>query len=108
LLLTFTRRAAAEMLRRADSLMGQLHEILPSPHGRGTQRVPGGEGNNIDEEKTPPLTLTLSGHQLEVGRARGRGIKISRVWGGTFHRLGRLDQRRADRARPGKNRQAVP
>jgi DNA helicase-2/ATP-dependent DNA helicase PcrA len=80
LLLTFTRRAAAEMLRRADSLLGQLHENLPSSHGRGTQMVPGGEGIDVGEENKP-LTLTLS------QRERGRGIRISRVWGGTFHAI---------------------
>jgi DNA helicase-2/ATP-dependent DNA helicase PcrA len=47
LLLTFTRRAAAEMLRRADTLLGQLAASDKSP----------------------------------------LGIKISRVWGGTFHAI---------------------
>jgi ATP-dependent DNA helicase UvrD/PcrA len=81
LLLTFTRRAAAEMLRRADSLLAQLGGTFPSPHGKGTANVSEGEGENNNEEKLNALTLTLS------QRERGPNIKISRVWGGTFHAI---------------------
>jgi len=58
LLLTFTRRAAAEMSRRVDGILGQL--------ARGKQNAEG-------SSQKSPATL---------GRLRS-----ARVWGGTFHAI---------------------
>jgi DNA helicase II / ATP-dependent DNA helicase PcrA len=57
LLLTFTRRASAEMLRRADTLLGQLHN-------------------------QPIETATETDADKNISK-----IKIARVWGGTFHAI---------------------
>jgi phosphate transport system permease protein len=51
--------------------------ILPSPFGRGAQRVPGGEGV-IDANRDPALTLTLSGRQPEVGREREQNTSMQK------------------------------
>jgi DNA helicase-2/ATP-dependent DNA helicase PcrA len=62
LLLTFTRRASAEMLRRVDVLLRQLASPGRQP------------GDSDDEEPNP--------------RANARGspsLRSTRVWGGTFH-----------------------
>ena len=69
LLLTFTRRAAAEMLRRADALVRALPKTLPSLHGIGAV----GAGVDVGEENKP-LALALS--QRERGLRtipKGRG-----------------------------------
>lgn len=58
LLLTFTRRAAAEMLRRADTLLGQLRAQPADP-------------SSASENTAENLSR----------------LKISRVWGGTFHAI---------------------
>ena len=63
LLLTFTRRAAGEMLRRVDAILRRLSEKL-SPPGEAA-------GGREDE-----LVAT------ELGRLRS-----TRVWGGTFHAI---------------------
>ena len=63
LLLTFTRRAAAEMLRRVDSLLRQL-AILPSPFGRGAGGE-GGEGSE-DDDLLSPLPCHRSKHRQKV------------------------------------------
>jgi DNA helicase-2/ATP-dependent DNA helicase PcrA len=76
LLLTFTRRAAAEMLRRADVLLGQLRENLPSTFGRAA----GGEGDRADAEEDN--ALDAADFPEEPSR-----IRVTRVWGGTFHAI---------------------
>ena len=63
LLLTFTRRAAAEMLRRADGILRQLDQ---------QQRAGGPTEARSPSE--PPST-------------RSRMPRSSRVWGGTFHAI---------------------
>ncbi len=95
LLLTFTRRAAAEMLRRADTLIGACREILPSPDQPTMLRmVPVGarsgaedEGGNKSKDKKNALTLALSRPTFGRCPERGQKIRISRVWGGTFHAI---------------------
>src|SRR5512147_1748486 len=64
LLLTFTRRASAEMLRRADSL---LRHLLPSSSGDGA----GGRAEERVEKREE------RGGTAELGRP----VRISRVWG---------------------------
>jgi DNA helicase II / ATP-dependent DNA helicase PcrA len=71
LLLTFTRRAAAEMLRRAESL---LHRLAASPSSPKHAASQGGLSQfSSDENWTVPL----------------RSVKhaASRVWSGTFHAI---------------------
>ena len=58
LLLTFTRRAAAEMLRRADTLIRTLPGVL-----------------------SPDVERPVE------GEATGQKIRVSRIWGGTFHAI---------------------
>jgi DNA helicase-2/ATP-dependent DNA helicase PcrA len=61
LLLTFTRRAAAEMLRRADSILRQLARAQPDAHPSEAQPLP------------------------EASPAKSKMLRSTRVWGGTFH-----------------------
>ncbi|MHC4180067.1 MAG: ATP-dependent helicase [Planctomycetota bacterium] len=63
LLLTFTRRAAAEMLRRADSILRQLARA---------QRA---------ADQTP------SRSRSEMPPAKSKPLRSARVWGGTFHAI---------------------
>ncbi len=100
LLLTFTRRAAAEMLRRVDSLVRQL-AILPSPDlpSVGAQRGVGGEGSEDDDLLSPLAVPTVevtnplannprhppSSH-TPLPKGEG-GVRTSRIWGGTFHAI---------------------
>ena len=86
LLLTFTRRAAAEMLRRAEILLHRLGQP-------GTARVWGGTYHAI-------ATRLL--HRY------GKTIGLRAVHGSRSRRLGRPDQCRTHRAEPGQDRQAVP
>ena len=72
LLLTFTRRAAAEMLRRADTLMRQLG-------GRQSSSPTDDIASQPDQTETP---AAISDSDNNLSRAR-----ISRVWGGTFHAI---------------------
>ncbi|MDH3717563.1 MAG: ATP-dependent helicase, partial [Planctomycetota bacterium] len=66
LLLTFTRRASAEMLRRVAGLLGTPTSTAP------TSTAP----TSTAPTSTPPTST--------AGQPR-RGSEISRVWGGTFH-----------------------
>jgi DNA helicase-2/ATP-dependent DNA helicase PcrA len=68
LLLTFTRRAAAEMLRRADSILRQL--------GRAQRAADQTQSRSASE--TPP-TETLP--------TKSKPLRSTRVWGGTFHAI---------------------
>ncbi len=61
LLLTFTRRAAAEMVRRVESILRRLEAE--------TRAQAAGAGGGAAESASPALTLRSSG----------------KVWGGTFH-----------------------
>ncbi|MBN2579606.1 MAG: ATP-dependent helicase [Pirellulales bacterium] len=65
LLLTFTRRAATEMLRRTDALLGQLSDV------RRQDDAPPED----DDASEPTATASL------------QRPRISRVWGGTYHAI---------------------
>ncbi|MFZ5832232.1 MAG: UvrD-helicase domain-containing protein, partial [Planctomycetota bacterium] len=72
LLLTFTRRAASEMLRRVDGVLREL------PRPLATCDVAAAEGGTSLNSNVP----------AEVSRASpsgGMANTSSRVWGGTFH-----------------------
>lgn len=58
LLLTFTRRAAAEMLSRVDNILGHLERLSGTPAPTAAGRQPG---------------------------AASGALRARRVWGGTFH-----------------------
>jgi DNA helicase-2/ATP-dependent DNA helicase PcrA len=72
LLLTFTRRAAAEMLRRADTLLGQLS-------GHASQRTKSNVQDAVDLAPLDP-------DETSAAKSANK-IRISRVWGGTFHAI---------------------
>ncbi|MCG3178817.1 MAG: ATP-dependent DNA helicase PcrA [Phycisphaerae bacterium] len=74
MLLTFTRRAAAEMLRRANAIVRSLRGQRPAEEGEGA----GVEGE--DEEAHPGRLIP----QASPGSQRA-SASVSRVWGGTFH-----------------------
>ena len=90
LLLTFTRRAAAEMLRRAENL---LRRLRASP-GAVAPRVWGGTYHAI-------ATRLL--HRYGKADRTGAGLHRPRP-----RRLRRPAERRPHRAEPGQDRQAVP
>src|SRR5580704_9455689 len=68
LLLTFTRRAAAEMLRRVDNLLRHLTA--------GPPLHPAAEG----EQPSPPAPLPEG-----EGRIGPHRFQVNKLWGGTFH-----------------------
>lgn len=72
LLLTFTRRAAAEMLRRVDSILRLLADrpYLPGTVAGLEEPAPNAAGDGLETAHTPGAT---------------RSIAARRVWGGTFH-----------------------
>jgi DNA helicase-2/ATP-dependent DNA helicase PcrA len=68
LLLTFTRRASAEMLRRVDAILREMH--------RGQQAPP----PTVDEDEPAEAVVEAPARDM-------RG-PAGRVWGGTFHSVG--------------------
>ncbi len=77
LLLTFSRRAAAEMLRRADSLVRKIQIAPPSPAPSfNSAEAKNSEEANLlfDDEPFGALSASTSGH-----------VPVTRVWSGTFH-----------------------
>jgi len=87
LLLTFTRRAAAEMLRRADSILRQLGQLQRATNQTGLQSPSETAATeSLCQTPSPPapdhcVVPAASG-------ARGEGVlRSSRVWGGTFHAI---------------------
>ena len=87
LLLTFTRRAAAEMLRRAENLLRRLG------HARHDPRL----GRNLSRHRHPAAAPLRQGHRPAARVHRPRP-----------HRLRRPAERRPHRLEPGQDRQAVP
>ncbi|MFV0442966.1 MAG: ATP-dependent helicase, partial [Planctomycetaceae bacterium] len=85
LLLTFSRRASAEMLRRVDGILRDLHR---------SRRVPEESAERTDLG-LPPATAEVGSSPAEVtsvdqttpATPELRGPS-SRVWGGTFHSVG--------------------
>jgi DNA helicase-2/ATP-dependent DNA helicase PcrA len=75
LLLTFTRRAAAEMLRRADGLLRQLKQFN-NPHLEGPPR-----SEPPSAEDAEDTAEELLGAVASLPRQSPTG----KVWGGTFH-----------------------
>jgi DNA helicase-2/ATP-dependent DNA helicase PcrA len=75
LLLTFTRRAAAEMLRRVDHLLRQLNQ---------EQRA-AAEGDRAAEGDSPVFVERKLGQSPTT--AAVRSLRGARVWGGTFHAI---------------------
>ena len=72
LLLTFTRRASAEMLRRVESILREVHRAEQTARD---DAVANQDGNAASDSAAVAKTPTT----------RGPG---SRVWGGTFHSVG--------------------
>ena len=87
LLLTFTRRAAAEMLRRAENLLRRLG------HARHDPRL----GRNLSRHRHPTAAPLRQGHRPAARVHRPRP-----------DRLGGPAERRPHRLEPGQDRQAVP
>jgi DNA helicase II / ATP-dependent DNA helicase PcrA len=75
MLLTFTRRASAEMLRRTDTLLGQLSGRLSLPPRNDF-------GHQADDMEVASIPSSVSDSDKNLDRA-----KVSRVWGGTFHAI---------------------
>ena len=89
LLLTFTRRSAAEMLRRVDSLLTRWRSLA---------RKAAGEASTIGDGGTPllvnadPVTVTTDAATSSHAAAPSTAIRSAQsalstrdVWGGTFH-----------------------
>jgi DNA helicase-2/ATP-dependent DNA helicase PcrA len=70
LLMTFTRRAAAEMLRRVAGLIGQIERAASHPEDRPAAVD---SGSSTDADRSVPAESSA-----------GKSL-VQRVWGGTFH-----------------------
>jgi DNA helicase-2/ATP-dependent DNA helicase PcrA len=104
LLLTFTRRSAAEMLRRVDSLLRQL-SVLPINEREGIAREGEAPAEPLVEGKTlrPPLDsagaspsqedddllspLSVPALEKSNDAINYHRLRTSRIWGGTFHAI---------------------
>jgi DNA helicase-2/ATP-dependent DNA helicase PcrA len=94
LLLTFTRRASAEMLRRVDGILREMHRRSGPPVAH-VARIRESEIESPDAGSVShAVAEAASIHELETEspdagsvspELRGPG---SRVWGGTFHSVG--------------------
>lgn len=87
LLLTFTRRAAAEMLRRVENVMRHFGEAPPGADPQAAEHLEGPGESPLDP--TPDEPFADHG-PTDVPRRRGsirpEGTSAPRsVWGGTFH-----------------------
>ncbi|MFH0914905.1 MAG: ATP-dependent helicase [bacterium] len=74
LLLTFTRRAAAEMLRRVDGILRRLEAEARHANARAATEI-------------DPVAAGMTNHALPEDARAGaaRSSASGKVWGGTFH-----------------------
>ncbi|MEZ6068545.1 MAG: ATP-dependent helicase [Planctomycetaceae bacterium] len=77
LLLTFTRRASAEMLRRVDSILREMQRAAQPPSDENDAEASDSLPRETDD--TDPTSVTPS-QPATASSAIG-----SKVWGGTFH-----------------------
>ena len=96
LLLTFTRRAASEMLRRVDGILRRLEaetrraRAAASPGMAEFERAAGFDESAAFDEGAASGACAESGKSADFaesdpGRTPARTVAAGRVWGGTFH-----------------------
>ncbi len=76
LLLTFTRRAAAEMLRRVENMVRQL--------AAGSEQVSLSGPTNADQAGKPDVPIDHAGKPDVLAAQR---FQVGKLWGGTFHAI---------------------